>query len=229
MQTVEALPTTQTTAAPPDLEDHTVEYRIEVASENPMGDLAVINAGQALAAELDHHATNQGSVVVVDASTGTEVVAWRFPADDPPPAPDLDAQIDAAQARLEDVQDALEDLVLRRIGVTVLAKYPTAATLRLAIRDPDEVGMPYTWALEEDGLYDSDGQVLVEGELAELEDDLNNDLLILAAVDEVLPTMVIDLRADPPRLAAADINAFEDLKALHYGRADGRPLAPGRG
>jgi hypothetical protein len=181
-----------------------MRYRIEVTSENPLGDMAVVNAGQQIAQELDHDGTNQGSVVVVDACNGTEVAAWRFPTDDPPPAPDLDAQINATWDRLHAEQATMYVLALRRIAATVLAKYPTAATLRLVICHPDESRMPDTWAVDEDGLRDADGQVVVEGDPAEVDDAIGEDLLTLGEMDQVYRAAVIDLRADPPELTVPD-------------------------
>jgi hypothetical protein len=60
--------------------------RIEVTSENPFADSVVTRHAQALAEELDHDGTNQGSVAVLDAA-GVEIAGWRFPADDPPGDP----------------------------------------------------------------------------------------------------------------------------------------------
>jgi hypothetical protein len=117
---------------------------------------------------------------------------------------DLDAQINAAWDRLHAEQATMYDLTLRRIAATVLAKYPTAATLRLVIRHPDETRMPDSWAVDEDGLRDADGQVVVESDPAEVDDAIGEDLLTLGEMDEVYGAAVIDLRADPPELTVPD-------------------------
>jgi hypothetical protein len=136
---------------------------------------------------------------------GTEMLRWVLDqATSAAPASDLDAQIDAGWIRLRAVQDELFELALRRIAREVLAKHATAATLRLIIRDPDKVGEPDRWSVEDEGLCDADGQVLDDADMIELEDVIGGDLDTLAATDEVYPAAVIDLLANPPTLCAAD-------------------------
>lgn len=181
-----------------------MRYRIEVTSENPLGDLLVENAAQQLAIALDD-ATNQGSVLVVNAETGVWGSAYRFPADDPPPEPDLDAQAEAAWTRYREAAAELATLALRSIAATVLGKYPTAASLPVRIRHPDEVGLPDSYQVDQDDeLLDTDGQPIEGADLAELDDLVGEDLLTLAEMDEVYSEITIDLRADPPDFMVTD-------------------------
>lgn len=182
-----------------------MEYRIHASSDNPFGDTVVVTAAERLAEDLDHDGTNRGSVVVVDAGNGGQVAAWRFPADDPPPEPDLDARIDAAWDRLHAEQAVLFDLTMRRIARQILAEYPTAAHLRLVIRYPDETGLPDTWQVDEGAkLLDADRQPIQGVDLAEVDDLLGEDLLTLASVDEVHAAAVLNLQADPPDLSVPE-------------------------
>lgn len=116
--------------------------------------------------------------------------------------PTLDAQIAAAWERLHAESDTLTALTLRRVAAVLAERHQGAATLRLVIRDPDEPGVPDGWSVDEDGLLDADGQVLVEGDPAGLDDLLRLDLDTLAFTEDVYPAVVIDLRADPPTMTA---------------------------
>jgi hypothetical protein len=114
--------------------------------------------------------------------------------------PTLDAQIAAAWERLHAESDTLTELTLRRIAAVLAEKHEGAATLKLVIRYPDEPGIPDGWSVDEDGLLDADGQVLVVGDPAGLDDLLREDLDTLAFTEEVTSAVVIDLRADPPTM-----------------------------
>jgi hypothetical protein len=124
----------------------------------------------------------------------------------PPPAAGLDGQIAAGWDRLHADGDALAELVLRRIARTVAESAPTAATLRLVIRYPDEVGLPDGWSPAQEPLWDGHGQpVELAAEAADrLDDDLREDLDALAFLEEVHHSGEIDLCADPPTLTATD-------------------------
>jgi hypothetical protein len=180
-----------------------MRYRIDVTSENPLGDMLVVNAGEQLAIGLDD-ATNQGSVVVVNAETRTEVTAWRFPADDPPPVPDLDAQIKAGWERLRTTSDALAELTLRHLAADVLRLVPEAHTLRLLIRHPDSATGSDGWYLDDDNpVQDADGRpitTLAPELYDELDGALEDDLDSLAYLEEVQAVGQVNLRTDPPSL-----------------------------
>jgi hypothetical protein len=119
--------------------------------------------------------------------------------------PDLDAEAEAAWTRYREAAAELATLALRSIAGTVLEKYPTAASLPVCIRHPDEVGLPGSYQVDQDGeLLDADGQPIEGADLAELDDLVGEDLLTLAEMDEVYSEITIDLRADPPDFIVTD-------------------------
>jgi hypothetical protein len=117
----------------------------------------------------------------------------------------LDAQISACWDRLHAEHEVMYELTLRRIARDVLAKHPTAATLRLVIRYPDEIRLPVTWQVDHDAdLLAADGQPVPGYDPAELDDEIGEDLLTLGEMDEVHTAAAVDLRANPPELTVPD-------------------------